>query len=173
MFAWASLGQRAGLVPTQLRLLASSATGLMRPSAASPRLFSALTTRSTLSRPATLPNFSFRPITYLRPSNTLWPTRNLPSPHHRVPTPSTTTTAATTAMFSPLAFSVRGGCGLKTHKGAAKRMRVKPSGAIKRWKAGLEHLNTKKSGKRIRQGRQTLYLNHVQEKTAQKMLPHH
>lgn len=38
----------------------------------------------------------------------------------------------------------------KTHKGAAKRFRIKPSGLIKRKKKGLRHILSNKSSKRKR-----------------------
>ena len=38
----------------------------------------------------------------------------------------------------------------KTHKGAAKRFRLKPSGIIKRKKKGLRHILSNKASKRKR-----------------------
>ena len=39
---------------------------------------------------------------------------------------------------------------IKTHKGAAKRFRSKPSGLVKRKKKGLRHILSNKSSKRKR-----------------------
>ena len=39
----------------------------------------------------------------------------------------------------------------KTHKGASKRVRLKPSGLMKRKKKGLRHILSNKSSKRKRQ----------------------
>ncbi len=39
----------------------------------------------------------------------------------------------------------------KTHKGAVKRFRLKPSGLIKRKKRGMRHILSNKSSKRKRQ----------------------
>ena len=38
----------------------------------------------------------------------------------------------------------------KTHKGASKRFRLKPSGLLKRKRAGLRHILSNKSSKRKR-----------------------
>jgi large subunit ribosomal protein L35 len=43
---------------------------------------------------------------------------------------------------------------MKTHKGVAKRMKVRPGGTVKFKKAGAGHLMSGKSGKRCRNLRQ-------------------
>ena len=43
----------------------------------------------------------------------------------------------------------------KTHDGAKKRLRVTASGKVKRFKAGKSHLNSHKTGKRLRQLRRS------------------
>jgi len=46
----------------------------------------------------------------------------------------------------------------KTHKGAKKRFRLKPSGVVKRKKRGLRHILSNKSSKRKRQLGQLTYV---------------
>lgn len=51
----------------------------------------------------------------------------------------------------------------KTHSGAKKRFRVKPSGKIKRKKCGLRHLLSKHSSKNKRQLGKMDYVNPANE----------
>ncbi len=59
---------------------------------------------------------------------------------------------------------------LKTHSGAKKRFRAKPSGAIKRKKKNLRHLLINKSSKRKRKLGILTYVNPSNKKAVQKML---
>lgn len=47
---------------------------------------------------------------------------------------------------------------LKTHKGTKARVKITGRGKVKAMRTGKRHLNAKKSGKRIRQGRTDLVL---------------
>ena len=59
---------------------------------------------------------------------------------------------------------------MKTHKGAAKRFRVKSSGVIKRKKKNLRHLLSNKSSKRKRQLGQMTYVHSSDLKSVKKQL---
>ena len=61
---------------------------------------------------------------------------------------------------------------LKTKSGAAKRFKIRPSGAIKRSQAYLRHILTKKSTKRKRQLRGTTSLNASDRKAVRSMMPY-
>lgn len=59
---------------------------------------------------------------------------------------------------------------MKTHRGAAKRFKIKKSGVIKRFKAGKSHILNKKSRKRKRSLRQATGLAPGDAKVVKKML---
>lgn len=59
---------------------------------------------------------------------------------------------------------------MKTHRGAAKRFKVKKSGVIKRSKAYKSHILNKKSRKRKRNLRKAGYLVPSNAKNVRKML---
>ncbi len=61
---------------------------------------------------------------------------------------------------------------MKTKKGAAKRLKVLGGGGIKRSKAFLRHLLTKKSTKRKRQLRGTTLVSAVDRRQVRSMLPY-
>jgi large subunit ribosomal protein L35 len=61
---------------------------------------------------------------------------------------------------------------LKTHRGAAKRLRVTASGKIKRSKAFGSHLLTKKSSKRKRNLKKATYVVKSEFKKMKEMLPY-
>lgn len=61
---------------------------------------------------------------------------------------------------------------MKTHKGAAKRMRKTGTGKLKRAKAFKSHILNKKTTKRTRNLRKTAYVSTTQEKTYKKLLPY-
>lgn len=61
---------------------------------------------------------------------------------------------------------------MKTHKGAAKRMRKTGTGKLKRAKAFKSHILNKKTTKRTRNLRKTAYVSATQEKTYKKLLPY-
>lgn len=61
---------------------------------------------------------------------------------------------------------------LKTHRGAAKRLRVTASGKIKRSKAFGSHLLTKKSSKRKRNLKKATYVIKSEFKKMKEMLPY-
>lgn len=58
----------------------------------------------------------------------------------------------------------------KTHKGAKKRFRLKPSGLVKRKKKGLRHILSNKSSKRKRHLGQLTYVHSSDEKSVKKQL---
>lgn len=58
----------------------------------------------------------------------------------------------------------------KTHSGAKKRFRAKPSGLIKRKKKNLRHLLINKSSKRKRHLGILTYVSPENKKTVQKLL---
>jgi large subunit ribosomal protein L35 len=59
---------------------------------------------------------------------------------------------------------------MKSHRGAAKRFKVKKSGKVKRAKAFKSHILTKKSPKRKRNLRQSTYLENGDAANVKKML---
>lgn len=58
----------------------------------------------------------------------------------------------------------------KTHKGAAKRFRLKPSGLIKRKKRGLRHILSNKSSKRKRHLGQMTYVHSSDAESVRRQL---
>jgi large subunit ribosomal protein L35 len=61
---------------------------------------------------------------------------------------------------------------MKTKRGAAKRFRAQGSGGIKRTKAYLRHILTKKSTKRKRNLRGTTLLNAADVRSVRAMMPY-
>jgi large subunit ribosomal protein L35 len=61
---------------------------------------------------------------------------------------------------------------MKTHRGAAKRIKRTGSGAFRRYKAYGKHILTKKSSKRKRAYRQSLNCHETNEKALKVMLPY-
>jgi|FLYL01.1.fsa_nt_gi large subunit ribosomal protein L35 len=61
---------------------------------------------------------------------------------------------------------------LKTHKGTKARVKVTGRGKVKAMASGKRHLNYKKRGKRIRQGRNDLVLADVEAKRLKTLLPY-
>ncbi len=61
---------------------------------------------------------------------------------------------------------------LKTHRGAAKRLRVTAAGKIKRSKAFGRHILTKKSSKRKRNLKQSTLIVKSELKKAKELLPY-
>ncbi|MFN7750735.1 MAG: 50S ribosomal protein L35 [Pseudomonadota bacterium] len=61
---------------------------------------------------------------------------------------------------------------MKTKKGAAKRFKARGSGSIKRSKAFLRHILTKKTTKRKRGLRGTLTIDATNENSVRAMLPY-
>ncbi|CAN5445930.1 50S ribosomal protein L35 [soil metagenome] len=61
---------------------------------------------------------------------------------------------------------------LKTHKGTKARVKITGRGKVKAMKSGKRHLNYKKSGKRIRQGRNGLILAETEVKRVYRLLPY-
>jgi large subunit ribosomal protein L35 len=61
---------------------------------------------------------------------------------------------------------------IKTHRGAAKRLKLTKSGKIKRAKAYKSHILTKKTAKRKRGLRQPGLVSHADEKRIKKLLPY-
>ncbi|KAB3529816.1 50S ribosomal protein L35 [Alkaliphilus serpentinus] len=60
---------------------------------------------------------------------------------------------------------------MKTHKGAAKRLKKTKTGKIKRFKAFKSHILTKKSAKRKRNLRQAAIVSKGDQKRIQQLLP--
>lgn len=60
----------------------------------------------------------------------------------------------------------------KTHRGAAKRLRVTKSGKIKRAHAYMGHILTKKSTKRKRNLRKPAYVFAGEAKAMKKLIPY-
>ena len=58
----------------------------------------------------------------------------------------------------------------KTHTGAKKRFRVKPSGKIKRKKQGMRHILSKHSSKKKRQLGQLTYVDEANEYQVKRLL---
>jgi large subunit ribosomal protein L35 len=61
---------------------------------------------------------------------------------------------------------------IKTHRGAAKRFSVTGSGKIRRNKAFASHIMTTKTTKRKRNLRQSVVLDHANEKAIKKLIPY-
>ena len=61
---------------------------------------------------------------------------------------------------------------LKTKKSAAKRFRMQAGGGIKRTRAFLRHILTKKSTKRKRHLRGTTGVHDADKRTVRRMLPY-
>ena len=61
---------------------------------------------------------------------------------------------------------------VKTKSGAAKRFRVLGGGGVKRSRANLRHILTKKSTKRKRHLRHTTLVNGSDERAVKAMLPY-
>jgi large subunit ribosomal protein L35 len=61
---------------------------------------------------------------------------------------------------------------LKTKSGAAKRFKVRPGGSVKRSKAYLRHILTKKSTKRKRHLRGTTGVDGTNKKSVRAMMPY-
>ena len=61
---------------------------------------------------------------------------------------------------------------LKTHKGTKARVKVTGRGKVTAAKSGKRHLNYKKSGKRIRQGRTDLIIAKPEAERIKKLLPY-
>ncbi len=60
----------------------------------------------------------------------------------------------------------------KTHKGTKARVKITGRGKVKAMRSGKRHLNFKKSGKRIRQGRTGLIIAEVDAKKIRALLPY-
>ncbi|KAB3535413.1 50S ribosomal protein L35 [Alkaliphilus pronyensis] len=60
---------------------------------------------------------------------------------------------------------------MKTHKGAAKRLKKTKSGKLKRFKAYTSHILTKKSAKRKRKLRKAAIVTKGDQKRIQQLLP--
>ncbi len=58
----------------------------------------------------------------------------------------------------------------KSHRGAAKRFRVKSSGLIKRKKKGMRHILSNKSSKRKRQLGKMTYVDKANQKSVERQL---
>ena len=61
---------------------------------------------------------------------------------------------------------------MKTHRGAAKRLRVTGSGRVRRGKAGLSHLMRGKSANRLRNLRKNDMVSDADEKRILRLLPY-
>jgi len=61
---------------------------------------------------------------------------------------------------------------MKTHRGAAKRMKKTGTGRIKRMKAFKSHILTKKTTKRKRGLRKATLVSKADEKRVKRMLPY-
>ena len=61
---------------------------------------------------------------------------------------------------------------MKTHRGAAKRLKVTGTGKVKRSKAFKSHILTKKSTKRKRQMRRRSAVDHTNTAAVRSMLPY-
>ena len=61
---------------------------------------------------------------------------------------------------------------LKTHKGTKARVKVTGRGKVKAMRSGKRHLNFKKSGQRIRQGRTDLILAKPEADRIKRLLPY-
>ncbi len=61
---------------------------------------------------------------------------------------------------------------LKTHKGTKARVKITGRGKVKAMRSGKRHLNAKKSGGRIRQGRTDLIIATAEADRIKKLLPY-
>ena len=61
---------------------------------------------------------------------------------------------------------------IKTHRGAAKRLRLTKNGKIKRGKAFKSHILNKKTTKRKRSLRKAQYMDHTKEAELKRLLPY-
>lgn len=61
---------------------------------------------------------------------------------------------------------------LKTHKGTKARVKITGRGKVKAKHPGKRHLNYKKTGKRIRQGRLDLIIADSDAKRIKRLLPY-
>lgn len=61
---------------------------------------------------------------------------------------------------------------LKTHKGTKARVKITGRGKVMAMRAGKRHLNAKKSGKRVRQGRRDLILAKTEADRIKRLLPY-
>ncbi len=61
---------------------------------------------------------------------------------------------------------------LKTHKGTKARVKVTGRGKVKAMRSGKRHLNFKKSGGRIRQGRTDLIVAKPEAERIKALLPY-
>lgn len=61
---------------------------------------------------------------------------------------------------------------IKTHRGAAKRFSVTGTGKIRRSKAFTSHILTTKTTKRKRNLRQSVILDHANQKAIKKLIPY-
>lgn len=61
---------------------------------------------------------------------------------------------------------------LKTHKGTKARVKITGRGKVKAMRSGKRHLNAKKSGQRIRQGRTDLILAKPEADRIKRLLPY-
>ncbi|HEX7039162.1 MAG TPA: 50S ribosomal protein L35 [Trueperaceae bacterium] len=61
---------------------------------------------------------------------------------------------------------------LKTHKGTKARVKITGRGKVKAMRSGKRHLNYKKSGTRIRQGRTDLVVDESEVKRIKALLPY-
>ncbi len=61
---------------------------------------------------------------------------------------------------------------LKTHKGTKARVKITGRGKVKAMRSGKRHLNFKKSGRKIRQGRTDLIIAKPEAKRIKALLPY-
>ena len=61
---------------------------------------------------------------------------------------------------------------LKSHKGTRARVKITGRGKVMAMRSGKRHLNFKKSGKRIRQGRTGLIIAEPEAKRIKALLPY-
>jgi len=61
---------------------------------------------------------------------------------------------------------------LKTHKGTKARFKITGRGKVVAMRSGKRHLNFKKSGGRIRQGRTDLVISEADTKRIKALLPY-
>lgn len=61
---------------------------------------------------------------------------------------------------------------LKSHKGTRARVKITGRGKVMAMRSGKRHLNYKKSGKRIRQGRTRLVIAEPEAKRIKVLLPY-
>ncbi len=60
----------------------------------------------------------------------------------------------------------------KTHKGTKARVKITGRGKVTAMRSGKRHLNFKKSGKRIRKGRNDLVISTADAKRIKALLPY-